>query len=139
MFWRNMAYVIAVVFFVVASIVSFFIWPKEQQLLVTPEVIAWLKNLQQSETFTDLPGVDPSVERLRMKTELDDLLSRLVRGLESNPRKSWVLAELKPTVARIYLEDTEARERFADYLQQILESLKIESTNGAFIRYMIFI
>lgn len=139
MFWRNMVYAIAVIFFVTASLVGFFIWPKEQQLVVTSEVIASLKKLQQSETFADLPGVDPSIERLRMKTELDDLLTRLIRGLESNPRKSWVLAEFKPTVARIHLEDTEARERFVDYLQQILESLKIESTNGAFIRYMIFI
>jgi hypothetical protein len=74
-----------------------------------------------------------------MKSTLNELISRLIQGVPAHPRKSWVLAQMKPTVSKIYLEDTEARERFVDYLLQILEAFEIKNTNGAFVRYLIFI
>ncbi|MGE0333597.1 MAG: DUF4844 domain-containing protein [Ramlibacter sp.] len=123
----------------ITTVVSFFIWPREQQLVITPDVMSELQVLCQADTFSDLPGVNVEPERERMRTALSDLLSRLMQGVEANPRKSWVIAQMKPTVAGIYLEDTEARERFVEYLKQILAIFSIESTNGAFIRYLIFI
>jgi hypothetical protein len=131
--------VLAAIVLLITTVVSFFIWPREQQLVITPDVMSELQVLRQADTFSDLPGVNVEPERERMRTALSDLLSRLIQGVEANPRKSWVIAQMKPTVARIYLEDTEARERFVEYLKQILAIFSIESTNGAFIRYLIFI
>lgn len=139
MTWRLLIFTIVALLLLGVSAGAYVLWPREQALRVTPDTLAKILALRESDTFADLPGVDPSVERLRMRTALNELLSRLLQGLEANPRKSWVVAQMKPTVQKIYLEDTEARERFVGYLHQVLVTLEIESTNGAFFRYLIFI
>jgi hypothetical protein len=139
MTWRLLIFVIAGLLLLAVSAGAYVVWPREQDLRVTPDTLAKLMALRESDTFADLPGIDPSVERARMKAALNELLSRLLQGLETNPHKSWVIAQMKPTVQKIYLEDTEARERFVGYLHEVLVTLEIESTNGAFFRYLIFI
>ena len=109
----------------------------EQPISVTPQVLASLSALRAQEKFADLPGRDPSIERARLQGFINELLDRLLKGLPANPRKSWVLGEMEPTVRSFYLEDTEARERCVDYLEQILHIVGIESANGAFAKYFI--
>ena len=72
-----------------------------------------------------------------MQGYINELTDRLLKGVSANPRKSWVLAEMEPTVKSFYLEDTEARDRCVDYLEWILHTLGIESANGAFAKYFI--
>jgi Domain of unknown function (DUF4844) len=139
MIWRAFIYVVAVLLLLGGSAGTYVFWPREQALSVTSETLVKLLALRESDTFADLPGVEPSVERARMKATLNELLSQLIQGIEANPRKSWVVAQMKPTVQKIYLEDTEARERFVGYLHDVLVILEIESTNGAFFQYLIFI
>lgn len=139
MTWRTLAFVAGIILLVVIAASAYVLWPREQLLKVTPDTLSKLQTLRDTDTFADLPGVDPSAERIRMRSALNELLSSLIGGLEANPRKSWAIAQMKPAVKQIHLEDTEARERFVEYLHHVLNILEIESTNGAFIRYFIFI
>lgn len=134
-----MRWLLLAVLVLVVSGVSFYLFPRDQQLTVTPVTIQKLQALRQSDTFADLPSVNIVEEKIRLQGALNELLGRLISGLETHPNKLWVIEQMKPTVQNIYLEDTEGRERFVNYLGQIMGITGIVSTNGAFIRYFIFI
>jgi Domain of unknown function (DUF4844) len=110
----------------------------DEPLSITATCIAQLKGMREQAKFIDLPGEDIRVERERNERNLNDLLDRLIGGLISHPKKRWVILQMEPTVERMHLEDTEARERFVAYLEAINKSVGISSTNGAFAFKLIF-
>jgi uncharacterized protein DUF4844 len=57
---------------------------------------------------------------------INALLDRLIQDVPDNPRKSWVIASMEPTVDEFHLEDTEARQRCVDYLEKILRIVGIK-------------
>ena len=107
-------------------------------LSITANTIQQLQALRQQAKFTDLPGEDTKAERDRNEGNLNELLDRIIVGISTHPNKRWVILQMSPTVDKIYLEDTEARERFVDYLVQINNAVGISSTNGAFAFRLIF-
>lgn len=125
------------VIFLAAS-VYYFAKLHDQALNVTAESVSQIRALKQAPKFRDLPGVDTKEEIKRNESNLNELLERLETGVQANPRKRWVIEQMQPTVERMYLEDTEARERFIDYLERVNGLLGIQSTNGAFAGYRIF-
>lgn len=110
----------------------------DEQLTVTEATIGQLKSLRVASKFTDLPGTDIRAERERNERNLNELLDRLIVNLANQPSKRWVILQMSPTVDRMYLEDTEARERFIAYFEQINKIVGISSTNGAFAFKLIF-
>jgi len=110
----------------------------DEPLTITVSTISQLQSLRQQAKFTDLPGEDTQAERMRNESDLNELIDRLTAGISANPRKRWVILQMNSTVEKMYLEDTEARERFIDYLVQINNILGISSTNGAFALKLIF-
>ncbi len=115
------------------------VWPKEQDLNVSPEVLAKLQVLRTQNKYVDRYGIIKSEERARLEPLINDMLDTLIEGLPANPRKSWVLSEMKKTVALFYLEDTELREPSVEYIAQVIKVLGIQRTDWAFARYMIFL
>lgn len=107
-------------------------------LSITANTIQQLQALRQQAKFTDLPGEDTKAERDRNEGNLNELLDRIIAGISAHPNKRWVVLQMSPTVDKIYLEDTEARERFVDYLVQINNAVGILSTDGAFAFRLIF-
>lgn len=107
-------------------------------LSITANTIQQLQALRQQAKFTDLPGEDTKAERDRNEGNLNELLDRIIVGISTHPNKRWVILQMSPTVDKIYLEDTEARERFVDYLVQINNAVGISSTDGAFAFRLIF-
>ena len=107
-------------------------------LRVNRETLASFLSLRAAIKFDDLPGYDTEQEQARCSAVVDDLIDRLVAGIEANPRKSWVLEQCLPTLKAACLEDTEARERFGPYLERILDILGIESSDGMFNFYLAF-
>jgi len=101
-------------------------------------MLAQLRALRQQPKFLNLPGQPAAEERRRLEPLINDLLDRLLTGIEANPQKSWVLSQMNPTVAAFYLEDTEARDPCVDYLEQTLVILGIPGADGAFQKYLIF-
>jgi hypothetical protein len=107
-------------------------------LSITANTIEQLQALRQQAKFTDLPGEDTKAERDRNEGNLNELLDRIIAGISVHPNKRWVILQMSPTVDKVYFEDTEARERFVDYLVQINNAVGISSTNGAFAFRLIF-
>lgn len=58
------------------------------------------------------------------------LLDRLLMGLSQNPTKSFVLGEYKSTFADFKLADSEKRDGACRYIENIMDILGIESSDG---------
>jgi hypothetical protein len=110
----------------------------DEPLSITASTMQQLQALRKQAKFADLPGEDTKAERDRNESNLNELLDRIIVGLSAHPNKRWVILQMSPTVDKMYLEDTEARERFVDYLVQINDAVGISSTNGAFAFKLIF-
>jgi hypothetical protein len=110
----------------------------DEPLSIAASTIEQLQSLRKQAKFADLPGEDTKAERDRNESNLNELLDRIIAGLSAHPTKRWVILQMSPTVDKMYLEDTEARERFVDYLVQINDAVGISSTNGAFAFKLIF-
>jgi hypothetical protein len=110
----------------------------DEPLSIAASTLEQLQSLRKQAKFADLPGEDTKAERDRNESNLNELLDRIIAGLSAHPTKRWVILQMSPTVDKMYLEDTEARERFVDYLVQINDAVGISSTNGAFAFKLIF-
>ena len=130
--------------FILALILCSFGWlyykayVHDEPLSISANTMDQLRQLRGEPKFTDLPGENTRQERERNENNLNELLDRLLAGAPSHPSKRWVILQMEPTVERMYLEDTEARERFIDYLERINRVVGINSTNGAFAFRRIF-
>jgi hypothetical protein len=100
--------------------------------------VASLLQIKRLEKFVDLPGLESAEEQRRCSATVDELIDRLVEGIVRNPRKSWVLEQFVPTLRAAFKEDTEARERFGPYFEQIMNAFGIESSDGMLTYYLAF-
>ncbi|MFO1394797.1 MAG: DUF4844 domain-containing protein [Steroidobacteraceae bacterium] len=107
-------------------------------LRISDDTVARLLQIKRLEKFTDLPGPEANEERRRCSVTVDELIDRLVEGIVQNPRKSWVLEQFVPTLRAACAEDTEARERFGPYFEQIMNVFGIESSDGMLTYYLAF-
>ncbi|MDT9000532.1 DUF4844 domain-containing protein, partial [Paucibacter sp. APW11] len=110
----------------------------ELQLHIDESSIAMLRDLRLEPKFTDLPGAPAAGERRRLEPLINDLLDRLIAGIQAHPTDTWVLAQMEPTVGAFYLEDTEARERCIAYIEAVFKILGIPDDRGAFRKYLVF-
>lgn len=107
-------------------------------LRIDARTMADLKALRAEPKFLDLPGAPAVEERRRLESLINQLIDRLIAGVQANPTDAWVLAQMNPTVKAFHLEDTEARERCLNYIETIFRILGIPNDRGAFRKYMIF-
>ena len=107
-------------------------------LKVGPVAVQAIRDLRALPKFDDLPGMNTAEERRRCTALVDELLDRISSGIAKNPRKSWVLEQCLPTLVAATHEDTEARERFGPYLEQLLDILGIDSSDGMLNFYLAF-
>jgi hypothetical protein len=112
--------------------------PEAYALDVGSDTIARLQELRAEPKFVDLPGYNTRDEQVRCTRTVDELLDRLIAGLESNRRKSWVFEQFIPTLRAACEEDTEARERFGPYMERIMDILGIDSSEGMLTAYLTF-
>jgi hypothetical protein len=97
-----------------------------------------LRDLRRQDKFADLPGYETDQEKARCSDAVNELLDRLIAGVEANPRKSWVLEQFVPTLRAACKEDTEARERFGPYLEAVMDILGIDGSDGMLTYYLAF-
>lgn len=110
---------------------------KEQTLKVSQAEIDALVAIRKEAKLTNLPGAPAEQERRTFEPKLNDMLDRLLSGLSQNPNKRWVLEQVEPLIAEIYLEDTELREACVEYVVRVFKILSISSTGGAYAKYML--
>ena len=99
-------------------------------------MVVKLHILRVVEKFTDLPGVNTLEERASLSGVLNDLLDRLIGGVQVNPRKLWVLAEFQHSLKLLEGQDTEGRDHFGTKLESIMDVLGIESSDGLLAAYL---
>jgi hypothetical protein len=61
---------------------------------------------------------------------------RLTLGLQSNPNKLWFMRQVQPALAELSGDDTEARECFGKHVEQIMDIVGIESSDGILSHYL---
>ncbi len=61
---------------------------------------------------------------------IDALLDRLAVGLPQNPTTSFVLAQFASTLRKFEVADSEEQDRACMYLENIMDILGIESSDG---------
>ncbi|KQQ33727.1 hypothetical protein ASF61_11835 [Duganella sp. Leaf126] len=103
---------------------------------VDDSTVMKLHILKAVEKFGSLPGENTAEEKKRLTAILDDLLLRLIGGVQANPTKLWVLTAFQQSLALVENEDTEAREHFGTELELIMDALGIESSDGLLAAYL---
>ena len=108
----------------------------DERLPVSEQSVQELIALRASEHFPLLPGIDTAEDKAHLSVVLDGLLDRLVAGVLANPSKLWVLSQFQPSLYAVQVEDTEARDHFGGHLEQIMDVLHIESSDGLLSFYL---
>jgi len=104
-------------------------------LSVGPDQIAALQQLRAERKFAPYerdfyPGAPNEAIRARCQAAVDDLLDVLARDLTTHPTKEYVLGEFRRTLTRFDLEDSEERDRAGGYLEQTMDIVGIEGSDG---------
>ena len=67
---------------------------------------------------------------------LNDLADRLLADIAKHPSKLWVLTEFQTALKLVEEEDTEGRDHFGMELENIMDILGIESSDGLLAAYL---
>jgi uncharacterized protein DUF4844 len=114
----------------------------DQKLNVTQVTFARLAELRARPKYVALPpgtlynGLRPEDARLLAERQINALIDRLRDGLASKPSKKFTLDEFARTMAEFDPIDTEDREQLLRYLEEIMDILGIESSDGLLNRWM---
>jgi hypothetical protein len=108
----------------------------DEPLAIDESTLEQLRSFRNIDKLNNLPGVNPAEERKRLTKVLNDLLDRLLNGIEANPTKLWVLVEFQQALKLIEDEDTEGREHFGMEMESIMDILGIESSDGLLAAYL---
>jgi len=126
--------------FIGMSGLLFYIWPTgfpDKDLVVTSEINTELNNLLLAPKFKEnmeyfYPGAINEASREIMELQLNALVKNLINGLKKNPKQSFVLSNFKTTLYSVSEYDSEDRDMFLNYMEQIMGILKISSSNELF-------
>jgi len=72
----------------------------------------------------------PKPECGPLAVELDDLVTRLLAGIEAHPTKFWVMKQFRRSLASLPADDAEARSRLGAELEALMGILGIARSDG---------
>jgi hypothetical protein len=99
----------------------------EQKLLALSQFIAKKKFVKEG----FYPGANNEADRIHYEAKVNELVSRLAKLPPSDHTKSAVLNLFKPTVDEFEVVDSEERDRFLEYLEELMDIFGVESSDGA--------
>jgi len=105
-------------------------------LKIDPAALDGLAAFRDAPKLVLLPGIDTTAERERLSKILNDLADTLLLGVRANPSKLWVMRQFQPALDLVVKEDTEAREHFGMELEQLMDVLHIDSSDGLLTFYL---
>jgi Domain of unknown function (DUF4844) len=109
----------------------------DETLTITPKTVDELSLFRLREPkLPMLPGINVHEERARLSKIVNGLVDSLIQGIETHPSKLWVMTEFQRALESVESEDTEAREHFGLELEQIMDILGIESSDGLLSCYL---
>jgi hypothetical protein len=143
---RKVALFVPYLAFIVARGTLYAFWRKlrpspDQKLEVSTHTISELSELRIREKYkgvvdTIYNGMRPESSRVQAEAQLNGLIDRLRDNLPLKPSKRYVLAEFTVTMAEFRGIDTEDREQLLRYLEEIMDILGIESSDGLLNRWL---
>ena len=118
----------------------FSVWPvfwPDQSLVVTSAEIAELRALRAERKFVPdprifYPGAVTPERRQASELLVNGLVDTLIRDLPGHPTKGAVLSRMKAALAAYPVSDSEDQDRLLRYFEQVLDILKISSSNELF-------
>ena len=81
-------------------------------------------------------GYLPAEKRSEAESKLNNLIDRIASGIEATPHKGFVLTEFRKTFDYFETSDTEDRERFCSYLENIMDAINMDSSEGVINEWM---
>lgn len=102
----------------------------DEPLDIDPDVLNALKEFRARSKLPHLPGTDTEAERARLSKVLDDVADQIIQGIEAHPSKLWVMKQFQRGLILVEMEDTEGREHFGTELEDLMDILGIESSDG---------
>ena len=108
----------------------------DEALNIDAGVLEALNNFRSRAKMPYLPGVDTTAERARLSKVLDDVADALILGIEAHPSKLWVMTQFQRGLVLVEAEDTEGREHFGTELEDLMDILGIESSDGLLSAYL---
>jgi len=75
-------------------------------------------------------------ERARLGPAIDAVADRLIAAIAARPTKFWVLKQFQPVLEAVRHDDTEARDHVGTELEELMEMLGIESSDGVLAYYL---
>lgn len=108
----------------------------DEPLEIDERVMSELTQFRSKPKLQYLPGVDPTAERERITKVVDALANKLIADVRTNPSKLWVLKQFQPYLIKVQNEDTEVREHFGLEIEELMDILGIESSDGLLSFYL---
>jgi len=109
---------------------------EDAPLFIVPRVLDRLRAFRARPRLEKLSGVDTRDERARLGALVDALAERLLAGVAAHPTKFWVTKQFQATLEAVAGEDTEAREHVGMELEELMDILGIDSSNGVLSYYL---
>ena len=109
---------------------------EDAPLFIVPRVLNRLRAFRARPRLEKLPGVDTRDERARLGGHIDALIDRLIAGVEAHPTKFWVMKQFQTTLEAVAGEDTEAREHVGMELEELMDILGIDRSDGVLSYYL---
>jgi hypothetical protein len=114
--------------------------PVSSRLSVNTETISKLQALRDESKFHEdmalaYPGAFDEATRVSLQARLNALLDRLIAGLPSSPTEEYVLREFQSALPLFEPENSEDRDRFLAYLEEVMTIVGIESSDGLLNRW----
>ena len=108
---------------------------KGDKLEISKATISSLEDLRNEPKFKEdesifYPGAPDEIIRKRAEGSLNILIDNLIQNIQANPKKSYVIKQFQNTLAQYNNFDSEEQDRICSYLEEIMNILKIESSDG---------
>lgn len=106
-------------------------------VLIRLEILRAIPKFMPDDTrYLPYVGYLPAEKRPEAEAQLNDLIDRISASIQSEPTKAFVLKEFRKTFDYFETSDTEDRERFCSYLENIMDAIGMESSDGAINEWM---
>jgi hypothetical protein len=108
-----------------------------QDVMIRLEILKALPKFLPDDTrYLPYVGYLPAEKRPEAEAQLNDLIDRISANIETKPTKIFVLQEFRKIFDYFETSDTEDSERFCSYLENIMDAIGMESSDGTINEWM---
>ena len=108
----------------------------DEPLHINAGIFQALVSFRSQTKLLNLPGTDTVLERERLSKVANCVADALIRDVEANPSKRWVMRQFQIFLVTLGAEDTEGREHLGAELERLMDILGIASSDGLLAFYL---